>query len=601
MKRLIGCAMLLCMAICWQACQKEPLATTQLPTHTAKTEQKAELRSDPDEYVQTLLGAKRNNPYTVTNMTEAWNHLYPDDQYASLPATHKYLKFTPADVDQLVAIIENDLDHFDYPVEYELIREGDYYLSPGKTLDDLPELYAVVPSADALPAGVGQYDLIEELVLPPYNSFLTAQAFTQLGLEYGHEGDSQDPEDCHEGCELYPYCLVCTEIGCDISDLATIVGLPGCRPGLPDWPDCLEEECTEEPPPPPPSGHCGCNIWANQRMISGCVQVEDSELGLEGVRRVQVIARDGWFTFKRTYTTDGGCFKIRHSVGRKNRLRLKLKFENQLVKARNLSGLRIWEYFFAVKDRRGVIPFPYNNISVVYRDSPDRKGRQKKNWMAAIALNGVGEFHQFAAQEGIVPPDKVHILNTTWFDGLGAGSAPMFRSSRRLTAISNFLDWIFKGDAPANFVSVWSGLLFDIALVTRNIPTDQLKSTLYHELAHASHYFWAGKDFWEKVVIHESAHGAVFQDPYGEPGKFLPGVSYVGHVAVAESWGTHIGESFAHLKYQTRNSIRGTWEDRLERTFLNNNYVPEGIYKDLIDDTPTETIPTGGTSLDNIL
>ena len=245
MKQTAFSLITLLLGIVWYACEKDPMEFSRPESNIPVA---AQSRSDQNGYVQTLLGEARNNPYTVENMTLAWNSLYPEHSYTQLPATHQYIKFSPASMDELVVIIENELDHFDFPVEYEVLQEGDYYIAPGKSIEELPELYAVVPAGFQMPDSITSYEVLENLVLPPESSFLTARAFTQLGLNYGHGGGGEYPSECHEGCELFPYCLVCEEIGCSSEDFTTI-GLPNCMPGLPGWPACLEEECDDPPHP----------------------------------------------------------------------------------------------------------------------------------------------------------------------------------------------------------------------------------------------------------------------------------------------------------------------------------------------------------------
>lgn len=49
---------------------------------------------NPQNVKYTVLGRKRNNPFSVTNMTIAYNFLY-ETNLSSLPVTHYYVKFSP--------------------------------------------------------------------------------------------------------------------------------------------------------------------------------------------------------------------------------------------------------------------------------------------------------------------------------------------------------------------------------------------------------------------------------------------------------------------------------------------------------------------------
>ena len=120
-----------------------------------------------------------------------------------------------------------------------------------------------------------------------------------------------------------------------------------------------------------------------------------------------------------------------------------------------------------------------------------------------------------------------------------------------------------------------------MAIVLRNVKTDRIRSLIYHEYAHASHYKKVGKYYWGKVVTHEVLHGG-----YGTPGNFIPGVADPGKVALVESWGTHIEYEFADLKYGIKSSFQtpiiNTWQNNLERLTLLNGYIPEGLYLELV-------------------
>ena len=97
----------------------------------------ASVRSDPAEtpitragspsdtfLTPTILGAARVNPYTTTVMTQAWNELHPDQPIAQFPASKLYVKFTPANIDDVIALGELDEMLYDYPLEYEVIQMG---------------------------------------------------------------------------------------------------------------------------------------------------------------------------------------------------------------------------------------------------------------------------------------------------------------------------------------------------------------------------------------------------------------------------------------------------------------------------------------------
>ncbi len=79
-----------------------------------------------------ILGEEINNPYTVEVINQAQSQLYDSAEFLS--ATHHYIRMKPQNQDDLVTIsdwsLENRVVTLDYPMHYEIIREGDYYIDP---------------------------------------------------------------------------------------------------------------------------------------------------------------------------------------------------------------------------------------------------------------------------------------------------------------------------------------------------------------------------------------------------------------------------------------------------------------------------------------
>lgn len=82
---------------------------------------------DPDNGDEPIiLGQHLTNPYSVPIMQQAVNTLY-DGNYP-ISATNLYVRFKPSSVEQFVTLEETeDLELQDYPMDYEVIQDGDYY------------------------------------------------------------------------------------------------------------------------------------------------------------------------------------------------------------------------------------------------------------------------------------------------------------------------------------------------------------------------------------------------------------------------------------------------------------------------------------------
>lgn len=250
---------------------------------TAQTGTRTPSNDNTTETV-TVLGRQRNNPYTITNMTQAYNTIYETNLLA-LTATHKYVKFMPTTGDHHAELQDWELNTltpiFDFPLEYEVTTIGDYYIDPTVQDSAYTYRYASVPVNVILPNVPNQ--ILSELFVPPINSYLAEQVFYQVGENY--EGDTsphpEDPEgpgdgdddndDCHPGCDNWPCCKLawndCDEYPCGSDPIN-----PPCQPESPNWPACLDIF----PPPSGPGGdplgdpnpdYCECTEYQQGQAI----------------------------------------------------------------------------------------------------------------------------------------------------------------------------------------------------------------------------------------------------------------------------------------------------------------------------------------------
>ena len=77
------------------------------------------------------LGEKLDDPYTVENMQEALAKVYPTKAgRIDIKATDLYVRFLPKDDGQLNRLKTLDVYLLDHPMDYRIVREGDYYQDP---------------------------------------------------------------------------------------------------------------------------------------------------------------------------------------------------------------------------------------------------------------------------------------------------------------------------------------------------------------------------------------------------------------------------------------------------------------------------------------
>ena len=108
------------------------------------------------------LGERLEDPYEVGNVTKAIESLYPSKAgRVGLEPTDIYVRFLPRTEEEyrrLAAAVPSMLDH---PVDYRIVREGDYYHDPSVPEGDITWQYAVVPSNFTYPKGI-EYEVLHK-------------------------------------------------------------------------------------------------------------------------------------------------------------------------------------------------------------------------------------------------------------------------------------------------------------------------------------------------------------------------------------------------------------------------------------------------------
>ncbi len=600
----------------FQSCEKENLlndpsadttATASTPTvNYANTQGTA--RNESAEPVKTELGKFRQNPYTVAEMTAAFNTIHGTNEVA-LPTTHTYVKFTPSSIAHIDLLEASDIILQDYPFEYEVTKEGDFYQEPAE--GEYPEFYGVVEAGKSI-AEI-PHEIIAPLHLDKSNPVLLAQSYFQTGNQseifseilpdnglYIEDiplitlNSFDDPPICDEGCRPI---LVSVHGSGEI--------LPEPEPGTPNPFDFVWEcDCTPLPPPPPPTlNRCDCPVPANPRIPAGCVQVYDTELSNQmdqtdfdtylPVRRVKVTMSDGWFSFDETETDDNGCWSMPNErYG--GRARMWVHFTNDRARIRGSRATwKFWELFETVNHYTGRFSGPFNNIETNFPRGADNGTKTRRLWGSATVNNALHEFHDYTIADGILPPSDgldifldhdesfgFAIMSTQFELSIAGGGATGTASAISILGLNPFVTFFSWAAVLAYLPDITIGYDFN--------DSDALKELSYHEFAHAMHYRQVGHDFWLDLV--QSEIEASFTDEDGNPhgNQFSDNADLI---ALCESWAHHLGHTYADRSYpgipaNRRNNTTDTWLQLLEDDINERpNHIPEGLYHDLIDNT----------------
>lgn len=93
-----------------------------------------------------VLGERLENPYKTENITKALQSLYPTKaDRVDVKTTDLYVRFLPLNEDEYEELISLGLNLTDYPLDYDILVDGDWYHDPEIAEGNVTWQYAVVP------------------------------------------------------------------------------------------------------------------------------------------------------------------------------------------------------------------------------------------------------------------------------------------------------------------------------------------------------------------------------------------------------------------------------------------------------------------------
>ncbi len=114
-----------------------------------------------------VLGDKLDNPYTTENMQDAFQAVYPTKSRNEVKTSHLYVRFLPENDEEFDMLESSGLELTDYPVDYEILVDGDYYHDPSIDEDKITWQYAVVPAGYEFPDI--RYEILDECCITEYD------------------------------------------------------------------------------------------------------------------------------------------------------------------------------------------------------------------------------------------------------------------------------------------------------------------------------------------------------------------------------------------------------------------------------------------------
>jgi hypothetical protein len=536
-----------------------------------------------------------NTPYSLANMQQAYRNL----NYVSsgVAVTHKYVRFKPTSHQQHTTLLDLDIDLSDYPLDYEIVQEGDYYNDGVTPAESIPWLYAVVPVTFTPPAGIA-YEVLQQIHVPALGA-VENEAFRITG----------NPADINS----------CSGSTFATEDGGAVVNSepPGGCPNGTHW-DPIARACVPDPVQPPSP--------APVRTPSGTITVYDNNLLVNRpLRNARVVAKR-FLKIERTYTNNQGQYFLNKEF---NKVRIKVKMKNDQAVIRALRRARVWQVLIPVEIDFGKFRGTLSNLSHVIMNNTDAKTVGARSWAAATAHNTIQEFRDHATQQGIgAPPNKLRVLMTNWRIQGTAGAAPLYATRAISTVPNTFISYFVVGNSSAvvgGFAALATVLAGNIDVsMGYNLGNDattsssEISETMFHEQGHAAHYVKWGNTQYGNFVNAEITEISGANPPYGNKGT--PNSQFI---ALGESWAYHIGHFMANLKYGANAKI--PLEQRFQygngniydfsgiqvatglglaqhlnlledfdatRTYDVFKWIPQGLYYDLMDNRNDNAVPS---------
>ena len=121
---------------------------------------------DALSHEQIVLGDQLEDPYSLDIMQQSLEKLYSTKAgVPRLEVTDYYVRFLPVNDTQFKVLKLMDVNLLDHPLDYEIIREGDYYHDPSIVEGDITWQYAVVPRDFQFPQDI-RYEILDRCFIP---------------------------------------------------------------------------------------------------------------------------------------------------------------------------------------------------------------------------------------------------------------------------------------------------------------------------------------------------------------------------------------------------------------------------------------------------
>ena len=339
------------------------------------------IENDTTEYT-TILGGTYLNPYSIANMTQAYNNIHGTN-LQSVGTTHYYVRFKPQTEADVRTLDSLDLELYDYPLDRVVIQDGDYWPEAYTNLgqNEYPWFYTVVESNFQFPSGI-TYENLAPLNIPNDDAALEDEAFNLTGNNECGGGASPSAKIIQPDfpqCPLeYHWDLALQECVCN------------CCPEGYQW---VGNRCVAVQPPPTflyPKGMVTFKTYDDYGLIPQSAPL----------RYTRIVGRR-FFKIDKTFTDANGNFQLSKSFPKKVTIIVKFKTSNITVKKSKMLGAQ----------RKNIGTYRGNDLRNLNYEFERKqssaldasKSNRTKRWISAVAINTFIETKNFLSSNNLTP------------------------------------------------------------------------------------------------------------------------------------------------------------------------------------------------------
>lgn len=301
----------------------------------------------------------------------------------------------------------------------------------------------------------------------------------------------------------------------------------------------------------------------------GRIRVDNTLLGPEGVSKVKIRVRS-WLKVDAVYTQASGNYIMNESFSSSD-VHYDLIFENE-------TGFRIWDNFAFLN------PAVYYMLQRPKEGYSIDIGTDKTAWLWCTINNGVYQYREELCPQFAInpPPSELRLWSLRDETPGWNGSAPM--GTQLSLTDSKFLDFLLAiSSGPLSLPSAVTLVMPDVFIAPDYKDTYLTYHTLFHELAHTSHYTQAGDVYWLQYINGIVGNWAASNSMYGDGTGSLDG-----YIGVGEMWGNYFGYVCMNQIYYGA-SLGGTYywfsPGILKKLVQTYQFTPQQIFNCLSENT----------------